>query len=62
MLRDPGLLGLQWEGGPTLARLRQEAGRLDFNPDVRYEWPGFPSPTFVPWPWGLGAEDAQGGP
>ncbi|XP_011217914.2 uncharacterized protein KIAA1755 homolog isoform X1 [Ailuropoda melanoleuca] len=35
MLRDPGLLGLQREGGATLARLRQEAGRLDFNPDVR---------------------------
>ncbi|XP_004393252.1 PREDICTED: uncharacterized protein KIAA1755 homolog [Odobenus rosmarus divergens] len=35
VLRDPGLLGLQREGGATLARLRQEAGRLDFNPDVR---------------------------
>ncbi|XP_047709910.1 uncharacterized protein KIAA1755 homolog isoform X2 [Prionailurus viverrinus] len=35
VLRDPGLLGLQREGGATLARLRQEASRLDFNPDVR---------------------------
>ncbi|XP_045837758.1 uncharacterized protein KIAA1755 homolog isoform X3 [Meles meles] len=35
VLRDPGLLGLQMEGGATLAKLRQEAGRLDSNPDVR---------------------------
>ncbi|XP_077635011.1 uncharacterized protein KIAA1755 homolog [Crocuta crocuta] len=35
VLKDPGLLGLQREGGVTLARLRQEAGRLDDNPDVR---------------------------
>ncbi|XP_062947796.1 uncharacterized protein KIAA1755 homolog [Cynocephalus volans] len=35
VLRDPGLLGLQREGGATLARLRREARRLDFNPDVR---------------------------
>ncbi|XP_058541556.1 uncharacterized protein KIAA1755 homolog [Neofelis nebulosa] len=35
VLKDPGLLGLQREGGATLARLRQEASRLDFNPDVR---------------------------
>ncbi|KAM9590337.1 uncharacterized protein KIAA1755 homolog [Trichechus inunguis] len=35
VLRDPGLLGLQREGGATLARLRREASRLDFNPDVR---------------------------
>ncbi|KAF6088191.1 KIAA1755 [Phyllostomus discolor] len=35
VLRDPGLLGLQRDGGATLARLRQEASRLDFNPDVR---------------------------
>ncbi|ELK04178.1 hypothetical protein PAL_GLEAN10024321 [Pteropus alecto] len=35
VLRDPGLLGLQREGGATLARLQQEASRLDFNPDVR---------------------------
>ncbi|KAB1262355.1 hypothetical protein Cadr_000021164 [Camelus dromedarius] len=35
VLRDPGLLGLQREGGATLARLRQEGSRLDFNPDVR---------------------------
>ncbi|XP_036758200.2 uncharacterized protein KIAA1755 homolog isoform X2 [Manis pentadactyla] len=35
VLRDPGLLGLQREGGGTLARLQQEASRLDFNPDVR---------------------------
>ncbi|XP_036681122.1 uncharacterized protein KIAA1755 homolog [Balaenoptera musculus] len=35
VLRDPGLLGLQREGGATLARLRQEGSRLNFNPDVR---------------------------
>ncbi|XP_021567263.1 uncharacterized protein KIAA1755 homolog [Carlito syrichta] len=35
VLRDPGLLGLQREGGATLARLQREASRLDFNPDVR---------------------------
>ncbi|XP_012518260.1 PREDICTED: uncharacterized protein KIAA1755 homolog [Propithecus coquereli] len=35
VLRDPGLLSLQREGGATLARLRREASRLDFNPDVR---------------------------
>ncbi|XP_058535629.1 uncharacterized protein KIAA1755 homolog [Ochotona princeps] len=35
VLRDPCLLGLQREGGATLARLRGEAGRLDANPDVR---------------------------
>lgn len=35
VLRDPGLLSLQREGGATLARLQQEASRLDFNPDVR---------------------------
>nr|XP_036868683.1 uncharacterized protein KIAA1755 homolog isoform X2 [Manis javanica] len=35
VLRDPGLLGLQREGGGTLAWLQQEANRLDFNPDVR---------------------------
>ncbi|XP_036275020.1 uncharacterized protein KIAA1755 homolog [Pipistrellus kuhlii] len=35
VLRDPVLLGLQREGGATLARLQQEASRLDFNPDVR---------------------------
>ncbi|XP_045151443.1 uncharacterized protein KIAA1755 homolog [Echinops telfairi] len=35
VLRDPGLLVLQREGGATLARLRWEASRLDFNPDVR---------------------------
>ena len=45
VLRDPGLLGLQREGGATLARLRQEASRLDFNPDVRYGHPVFSSPT-----------------
>lgn len=47
VLKDPGLLDLQREGGVTLARLQQEAGRLDYNPDVRYEQPGFSSPTFV---------------
>ncbi|XP_003787634.2 uncharacterized protein KIAA1755 homolog [Otolemur garnettii] len=35
VLRDPGLLSLQREGGATLARLRREASRLEFNPDVR---------------------------
>lgn len=36
VLRDPGLLALQREGGATLARLQQEASRLNTNPDVRY--------------------------
>lgn len=36
VLRDPGLLALQREGGATLARLQQEASRLTANPDVRY--------------------------
>lgn len=44
VLRDPGLLGLQREGGATLARLRQEGSRLNFNPDVRYRHQAFPSP------------------
>ncbi|XP_024307777.1 uncharacterized protein KIAA1755 isoform X2 [Homo sapiens] len=35
VLRDPGLLGLQREGGATLARLQHDASRLDFSPDVR---------------------------
>ncbi|XP_012977949.1 uncharacterized protein KIAA1755 homolog isoform X2 [Mesocricetus auratus] len=35
VLRDPGLLALQREGGATLARLQQEASRLNTNPDVR---------------------------
>ncbi|ELR56196.1 Putative protein KIAA1755, partial [Bos mutus] len=35
VLRDPGLMSLQREGGATLARLRQEGSRLNFNPDVR---------------------------
>ncbi|XP_007932937.1 LOW QUALITY PROTEIN: uncharacterized protein KIAA1755 homolog [Orycteropus afer afer] len=35
VLRDPGLLGLQREGGATLARLQWEASRLNFNPDIR---------------------------
>ncbi|XP_033623022.1 uncharacterized protein KIAA1755 homolog isoform X2 [Fukomys damarensis] len=35
VLRDPGLLGLQQEGGATLARLQCEASRLDSNPDIR---------------------------
>ncbi|XP_006874799.1 PREDICTED: uncharacterized protein KIAA1755 homolog [Chrysochloris asiatica] len=35
VLKDPCLLGLQQEGGATLARLQWEASRLDFNPDVR---------------------------
>uniref|UniRef100_A0A8D0P0K6 KIAA1755 n=1 Tax=Sus scrofa TaxID=9823 RepID=A0A8D0P0K6_PIG len=35
VLRDPGLLSLQREGGATLAQLQQEGSRLNFNPDVR---------------------------
>ncbi|XP_012583852.1 PREDICTED: uncharacterized protein KIAA1755 homolog isoform X2 [Condylura cristata] len=35
VLRDPGLLDLQREGGATLARLQQEASKMDFNPDIR---------------------------
>ncbi|XP_052580639.1 uncharacterized protein KIAA1755 homolog isoform X1 [Peromyscus californicus insignis] len=35
VLRDPGLLALQREGGATLARLQQEASRLSTNPEVR---------------------------
>ncbi|CAH6776882.1 D630003M21Rik [Phodopus roborovskii] len=35
VLRDPGLLALQREGGATLARLQQEASKLKANPDVR---------------------------
>ncbi|KAM6163846.1 uncharacterized protein KIAA1755 homolog [Rhynchocyon petersi] len=35
VLRDPGLLSLQREGGTILARLQWEANRLDFNLDVR---------------------------
>ncbi|XP_028745060.1 uncharacterized protein KIAA1755 homolog [Peromyscus leucopus] len=35
VLRDPGLLALQREGGATLARLQQEASRLTTNPEVR---------------------------
>lgn len=54
VLRDPGLLGLQREGGATLARLQQEASRLDFNPDVGYGHPGFSSPTRTLFP-ALGA-------
>ena len=42
MLRDPGLMSLQREGGATLARLRQEGSRLNFNPDVRYGHQAFP--------------------
>ncbi|XP_036041815.1 uncharacterized protein KIAA1755 homolog isoform X3 [Onychomys torridus] len=35
VLRDPGLLALQREGGATLARLQQEASMLNTNPEVR---------------------------
>lgn len=35
VLRDPGLLALQREGGATLAKLQQEASRLNANPDIR---------------------------
>ncbi|XP_076786262.1 uncharacterized protein KIAA1755 homolog isoform X3 [Arvicanthis niloticus] len=35
VLRDPGLLALQREGGTTLASLQQEASGLNVNPDVR---------------------------
>lgn len=55
VLRDPGLLGLQREGGATLARLQQEASRLDFNPDVRYGHLGF-SPLTSTLSAGLGAQ------
>lgn len=50
VLRDPGLLALQREGGATLAKLQQEASRLNTNPDVRYK-----HPPFTPcqsWGWG----------
>ncbi|XP_054995649.1 uncharacterized protein KIAA1755 homolog [Sorex araneus] len=40
VLRDPGLHGLQREGGATLARLQQEAGRLPLHPDVRSQMAG----------------------
>lgn len=45
MLRDPGLLALQREGGTTLASLQQEASGLNANPDVRYRHPVSP-PSF----------------
>ncbi|XP_037668075.1 uncharacterized protein KIAA1755 homolog [Choloepus didactylus] len=35
VLREPGLLSLQREGGATLARLRREASRLHYSPEVR---------------------------
>ncbi|KAM6147844.1 uncharacterized protein KIAA1755 homolog [Erethizon dorsatum] len=35
VLRDPGLMHLQQEGGATLARLQCEASRLDCSPDIR---------------------------
>lgn len=44
VLRDPGLLSLQREGGTTLAQLQQEGSRLNFNPDVRYGHQAFPPP------------------
>lgn len=74
VLRDPGLMSLQREGGATLARLRQEGSRLNFNPDVRYRHQAFPpQPHYVPWvgtqSWGhfaegshrVGSEDVQNG-
>lgn len=45
VLRDPGLLALQREGGTTLASLQQEASGLNVNPDVRYRYPVSP-PSF----------------
>ncbi|XP_039224127.1 uncharacterized protein KIAA1755 homolog isoform X1 [Crotalus tigris] len=36
VLRNAQLVSLQREGGATLARLRKEAARLGFNPDVRH--------------------------
>lgn len=45
VLRDPGLLALQREGGTTLASLQQEASGLNANPDVRYKHPVSP-PSF----------------
>lgn len=64
VLRDPGLMGLQREGGATLARLRQEGSRLNFNPDVRCGHQAFPPlPHPVPWAgtqsWGHFAEGMQ---
>ncbi|XP_048205134.1 uncharacterized protein KIAA1755 homolog isoform X2 [Perognathus longimembris pacificus] len=35
VLRDPGLLGLQREGGAVLAGLQGQASRLPSNPDIR---------------------------
>lgn len=57
VLRDPVLLGLQREGGTTLARLQQEASRLDFNPDVRYGRPSFPLLPYLLPGWEFGAGD-----
>lgn len=57
VLRDPVLLGLQREGGATLARLQQEASRLDFNPEVRYGRPSFPLPPHLLPGWEFGAGD-----
>ncbi|KAM5245887.1 uncharacterized protein KIAA1755 homolog [Ctenodactylus gundi] len=37
VLKDPGLLVLQREGGTTLARLQHEASRLDSSPDIRHQ-------------------------
>lgn len=53
VLRDPVLLGLQREGGATLARLQQEASRLDFNPDVRYGRSSLPLPSLLFLGWEL---------
>lgn len=44
VLRDPGLLHLQQEGGAMLARLQCEASRLDSSPDIRYRHPGLSRP------------------
>lgn len=56
VLRDPGLLGLQREGGAILARLQCKASRLDSNPDVRYRHTGLPSYTCPPaWELRIGA-------
>lgn len=46
VLKDPGLLALQREGGTTLASLQQEASGLNANPDIRYGHPVSP-PSFL---------------
>lgn len=49
VLRNPGLQGLQREGGAILARLQQDADRLPFHPDVRYTHIPFPRILLLSW-------------